>query len=384
LAEVALTDVVVCPDDHWDLAQDGNSLNCPKCLRTFEVRRGVPLLLPTYTDEVRERYLKSYEKVAHDDLETPLEGNREVRHEQLLRFMGDLRGKRVLDIGSSDAQYLAATDAKLKVALDLALPYLQAIPDDSGVLGVCADAESLPVKPGLFDVIIIAGVLEHLLEPEKLAARLQAICRPDTRVIAYVPWEEDLAPYRDLPWEFTHLRTFDEFRFSQLFYRFKIVKRAPTWPKLSDPILFKFGQRLPTPLYNILRWGYFHRGLGTREYQARSRWIAELPRRQKRLLRLYPPFFYQFELRLLEGSWEARTYDRLSAILKRFRRSRRSDVVEQDALGAGEKPAPEEQHADRDHDQGHDLPGGGDDAEHEELLVSQHVVGEGVDRDHRL
>jgi SAM-dependent methyltransferase len=217
--------------------------------------------------------------------------------------------------------------ADLKVALDISAPYLEAIrSNDDNLFRVCADAEKLPIAAGFFDVVIISGLLEHVLAPENLVARLHQICKPDTRVIVLVPWEEDLAPYRDLQWEFTHLRSFNSFTFSQLWHQFQIVRKRGVWPRMSDPVLFQLDGRLPTPVFDFLRYAYFHRGLAKTESEHRMRWHSELPRRERRLLRLYPPTFYQFELRTYAGSWVPAAYDRISrlaeAASRPFRRSR--------------------------------------------------------------
>lgn len=309
------------------MAFDGSTLTCPGCGRRYEIRGGIAMMLPEYGDDLHKRYLESYQKIAHDDLAKPLEDQRDVRHSEFLRFIGDTTGKRVLDIGSSDGRYLAEMRADLKVAVDISAPYLEAIrADDESLLRVCADAEKLPIAAGFFDVVIISGLLEHLLEPEKLIARLHQICKPDTRVVVLVPWEEDLAPYKDLPWEFTHLRTFNSFTFSQLWHQFRIVRRKAVWPRMSDPLLFRFDTRLPTPVFDFLRYAYFHRGLAKTESDYRMRWHSQLPRRQRRLLRFYPPTFYQFELRTYAGSSVPATYERLQsladAVTRPFRRNR--------------------------------------------------------------
>jgi len=320
------TQFLVCPDDHYALQPSQNAMTCPVCGRCYETLNGIAGMLPQYRDETRRQYLQNYEEIARDDLAKPLEGRREVRHASLLRFIGDTRGKRVLDVGSSDAGYLGGMEADLKVALDISLPYLEAIPPESDVMRVCADAEQLPVATGFFDLVIISGVLEHVISPEALVARLHQACRPDTRVIVVVPWEEDLSVYSDMPWKFTHLRSFTSYSFSQLWHQFRIVRRQPMWPRLADPWLFRLDERLPTPLFDFLRFGYFHRGLAAVEAERRNQWSQELPRRERRLLRYYRPTFYQMELRTFAGSWIPALYDRsarLAAALTRPLRRRR-------------------------------------------------------------
>jgi SAM-dependent methyltransferase len=283
-------------------------------------------MLPQYDDEVHRRYLASYQQIAKDDLARPIEGRRDVRHAEFLRFVGPTSGKRVLDIGSSNALYLEKMQADLKVAMDISMPYLEAVASDGDVLRVCADAEKLPIAAGFFDVVIISGLLEHMLSPETLVARLHQVCRPDARIIVLVPWEEDLAPYKDLEWEYTHLRTFTSFTFSQLWHQFRIVRKMGVWPRMSDPVLFRLDEYLPTPLFDFLRYAYFHRGLAKAEADHRMQWHAQLPRRERRLLWFYRPTFYQFELRTYAGSSVPGRYEKVSgfarSVSRPFRRNR--------------------------------------------------------------
>src|SRR6266516_1193911 len=182
-----------------EVASD-DELTCAACGASYPIVQGVLRLLPGYDDETRARYLANYNAIAKADLEHPFEENRKARHSTLLKFIGDVRGKRVLDIGSSDAGYLRSLDAAERVAVDLAAPFLEAIPAGEGIVRVCTDAELLPIKRDCFDVVVIADVLEHLLAPERLVQRLTGIVTPKTRVIVHVPWEEDISVYKDAEW----------------------------------------------------------------------------------------------------------------------------------------------------------------------------------------
>jgi len=296
-----LLEICACPDCYSALVTVGDGLSCVKCGHDFQIKNGIPILLPTSADKTKRRYITNYATIATDDLASPLEGNRPARHNKLRKFIGSVTGKRVLDIGSSDAIYLRQMDAALKVALDIAIEYLDAIPQDSGVIPVCGDAERLPVKAGYFDVVIISDVLEHVLSPEKVVAQLVRICKPDTRLIVHVPWEEDLSQYRDSAYEFTHLRSFNSYNFAVLFADFYERRSRATYPHVNAPLPYRLYGVLPRPLYN---WLIFSQRTRAGSYMSRKweKWVAELPRREWWLLRFYRPLFRMFELRPLKAT----------------------------------------------------------------------------------
>lgn len=331
-APVNFEDVSVCPRCRAELLGAGDAYECTGCGSSYPLVSGVLDLLVEPEDERGRRYIASYDRVARADLEQPFEHDRNERHDVLLRFIGDVRGKSVLDVGSSDAAYLLKLNAGVKVATDLAAPFLDAIPKESGIVRIRADAEVLPFAPGAFDVVVLSDVLEHVLHPEEVVARLTAIVRPDTRVIVHVPWEESLASYADSEYEFTHLRSFTHYTFSRLWHKYRIVRERATYPALEEPFVFQIRRFVPLWLYNLLSWHYFHGGYSHKEYAMRARWIAELPSRERRLLRLYRPLFRMFELRILAvrsgaGGYEPplpRQVAWLTSMLRRIRRRRPS------------------------------------------------------------
>jgi SAM-dependent methyltransferase len=309
-----LLEICACPDCTSRLEEFGSALRCTNCGHEFEMRGKVPMLLPQKTDATGDRYLANYKTMATDDLAKPFEGNRPARHRRLMEFVGSVAGMRVLDIGSSDAGYLRQMDAAQKVALDIAIEYLLEIPSDAGVIAICGDAERLPLKAGQFDVIIISDVLEHVLHPERVVQHLERICLDDTRLIVHVPWEEDLTQYRDLPYEFTHLRSFDAFSFQRLFRPFYERRSRGTYPRII-PLPYPFYGRIPRFVYNLAVFAQ-HTKLAVPLNRRLERWGTELPRREWWLLLLYKPIFRMFELRLLSGTPRYRIYRWLRSRLK--------------------------------------------------------------------
>lgn len=283
------------------LVQVENLIHCKHCGAKYEIRNGIPILIPNYQNELHKRYLDSYERLARDDLDTPveLEGERQYRHEAFLDFIGSLKGKRVLDIGSSNARYLSRVEADFKVAFDIAFPYLNAIPVSSNIACICGDAEFLPFRPGFFDIILLSDVLEHVLDPEKLVEKLALICDEDTRVFVHIPWEEQLESYRNSSYEYTHLRSFNAFNYGQLWRRFYIRRMRETFPDMNYPFIFRLQGKIPLTIYNKLVYRYFFTpDVAEKDFQWRYRKVKELPKNEKWLLWLFKPKFKMFEMRL--------------------------------------------------------------------------------------
>ncbi len=292
-----------CPICTGALIQSGEMLLCENCKTEYKIQDRIPVLLPPdyATDSERRRYLENIEKLAKDDLVNPLEYQRDYRHKVLLDFVGNLKGKRVLDLASSNALFLSKVDAAFKVAFDLSMTYLKTIPESSDVILIQGDAEDFPFMPGFFDVIIMSDVLEHLLHPGNLVRRIEAISTPGTRVIVHIPWEENLESYKDSPYEFTHLRTFNAFTFREQWKNFEVVRSRVTYPDLKYPFLFRLDGKIPSFIYNKLVQRYFFKpGVAEKDLAWRTAKGDALPKGEGWLLWLFKPVFRMFELRFVD------------------------------------------------------------------------------------
>ncbi len=295
------SDFCLCPKCLGSLKEKKEEIYCKNCNSYYPVRNGIPILIQEPKDNKKE-YIESYVKLAKDDLENPVVSPKIRRgvHLSLIKFIGDIKGKKVLDIGSGQGIYLQEIDAGFKVALDIAFPYLEKIPKNN-ITPVCADAETLPIVSGFFDIIIISDILEHLINPELLVNRVWEISRPDTRIIVHIPWEENLTPYLDMKYKYTHLRAFSSFEIFSLFCKFKLVRRKFTYPNLNVPIFFQIEPWLPLWLFNWLHKRFFFKnGEQEKDTKLRKKWMEELPKREKWLLMLCKPLFRLLEFRKME------------------------------------------------------------------------------------
>jgi uncharacterized protein YbaR (Trm112 family) len=290
-------DLLVCPRCTGTLNGVSSELHCGSCGAAYPVDNGIPILMPPDLDDVHQRYVRNYESVAGADMAASLETLRHARHAGLRRFVGSVAGKRVLDIGASDAAFLRSLDYREAVAFDIALPYLKTIPSTPDLTAVCGDAERLPFRYSAFDVILLTDILEHVLDPAAVVYSIQRLAGPKTRIIVEVPWEENLDSYRDDAWEFTHLRSFDLFSFSTLWARFRIVRMHDSVPRLDVPIFLDGRMRLPLPVLNRLRLLYHHGGIAEEEFVWRNSKLMSTKRDGRLLLHFSRPLVRQFELR---------------------------------------------------------------------------------------
>lgn len=294
----AFSDFCVCPKCYGAVTEGLSKLHCSSCSNDYPIHNGIPMLLANNNDPVKQEYIECYDRLAETDLCKPVVVDREKSHKVLLSFIGDVRYKKVLDVGSSQAIYLRDIKAEFKVALDITFRYLLSIPSDTDVGRICADAEQLPIKPGFFDVIIISDILEHILEPISLLNRLNLIATPRTRIIVHVPWEEDLEPYTRMENKYTHLRKFTSYDIFILFNRFRLRRRRSSFPSLEYPIFMNLEPLMPIPIFNLFYRLYCRKENAKKEYERRSRWISQLPMREWWLLWFYKPKFRMFEFRL--------------------------------------------------------------------------------------
>ncbi len=244
---ISFSDVVHCPECGSALSpfqaesSSGSSAFCTNKgeQHGWSVSNGVLLLRQPPADDLLQRYYANYDRICADDLEKPIVPNRSVFHDILLAFIGGTDGCTVLDVGSAHALYLRQMGGT-RVAVDLASAYLEDIPAGAVDLRLCADVETMPLREDVFDVVIASDVLEHVLEPEAVVANIQKTLRPDGRLIIHIPWKEDISIYTTSPYEFVHLRSFDEAYMDRLFRDFTETR------KLDHPPfrLFEFVQKV--------------------------------------------------------------------------------------------------------------------------------------------
>lgn len=191
---------------------------CRSCGWSAPVDKGV-VDLRTEADlasPILANYFANYDRIAADDLETPILGLSYVQHQaaNLARYAGPVEGLSILDLGCGQGfltKLFQQRGARTVVALDLSRAYLTRLTSLPGVLAVQANAERLPFRE-TFDLLVSTDVMEHVLNLGSFLVSVNHALRPGGVAIIRVPYRENLIGYSaqaGCKYEFVHLRTFN-------------------------------------------------------------------------------------------------------------------------------------------------------------------------------
>lgn len=102
-------------------------------------------------------------------------------------------GSRILDIGCGTGELAAALAAtgRRAVGADVSTQMLRRVPrdrpDEAGWVQLDPHWRSLPFRPGAFDAVVAASVLEYVAEPAAFLAESARVLRPEGVLVCTVP-----------------------------------------------------------------------------------------------------------------------------------------------------------------------------------------------------
>ena len=145
-------------------------------LRWFRGTREVPL------SDIR----RSFNEAAADEEHFPSTIDPRIYHVQLiLRYFGDLAGKRVLDVGSGKGRFarvlLDNNPAAQICAFDLAEGMLKHVPE--GVSRCCGSMTALPFATESINAAYATESLEHAVDIERAVAEVCRVVSPGGRIV---------------------------------------------------------------------------------------------------------------------------------------------------------------------------------------------------------
>lgn len=208
--------VVLCPE-----CRQGRfaieSLRCAACGWEGSRLDGVPVLLSSHDrgSELFSRYLTNYDHIASDDLASAIQTERvqQFFNDRLFGYLGDIRGRRVCDIGVGKGmlfERLRHGDPATLVGVDISMPYLTRFADDAASTVVLANAENLPFRDA-FDLVVAADILEHVLNVGDFLMSVRESLVADGTFVVRVPYLDDMLQYARLNgcrYDIVHLRNF--------------------------------------------------------------------------------------------------------------------------------------------------------------------------------
>jgi ubiquinone/menaquinone biosynthesis C-methylase UbiE len=162
------------------------------------LRRRRPAAVPI--DRIRE----AFNEAAADEEHFPSTIDSRIYHVQLiLRHLGDLEGRRVLDIGCGKGRFARVLKenhpAALLYGLDLAEAMLRFVPP--GVHRCCASMTALPFPDGSFDAAYATESLEHAVDIESAVAEMCRVTTAGGRIVIIDKNSEHWGRLKTPEWE---------------------------------------------------------------------------------------------------------------------------------------------------------------------------------------
>ena len=160
---------------------------------------------------------------------------------------------RILDVGVGMGRLLSHFPDLQRFGVDISYGYLCEA-QKKGIEVSYSLIEELPYKKKIFDVVVCTDVLEHVFNLVTCCEKILYSLKQGGFLIVRVPNREDLTQYllSTYPYEYVHLRNFDENSLQLLFNKVFGCELCELLPVYSTPTDYLLKYRLPIPLFNRL------------------------------------------------------------------------------------------------------------------------------------
>jgi ubiquinone/menaquinone biosynthesis C-methylase UbiE len=137
------------------------------------------------TGELRARIQASFDAASADEEHFPATIDPRIYHVKLIReHLGDLRGKRILDVGCGKGRFARVFHEQEPLAelwgLDISEEMLRFVPE--GIHTRAGSMTELPFEDGWFDGAYATESLEHAVEIEKAVGEICRVVKPGGRI----------------------------------------------------------------------------------------------------------------------------------------------------------------------------------------------------------
>jgi len=156
------------------------------------------------TPELRQRIRLSFDEAAADEEHFPSSIDPRIYHVRLiLSWLGDLAGKRVLDIGCGKGRFarvLRQNHSSARIfGLDISERMLRFVPTDIGALA--GSMTELPFANASFDAAYATESLEHAVEIERAVREICRVVKPGGRIAIIDKNAEQFGRLKTPEWE---------------------------------------------------------------------------------------------------------------------------------------------------------------------------------------
>ncbi len=132
-----------------------------------------------YTEEHIMRYIDSYNR-----------GKRSIKTKIISRLLGDVKGKSILDIGIGSgffSQFCINRKANT-ISVDFASSIIEYHRKNNPNLTLIqADAQALPFKAEIFDIVLALDVIEHVNSAQEFLREIKRVLKTKGRLILITP-----------------------------------------------------------------------------------------------------------------------------------------------------------------------------------------------------
>lgn len=244
-----LLTALACPSCKSAMKVGGDLLNCPACVLSFPVLRGIPRFVPS--ENYADSFGLQWNRFARTQIDSALGTNRSRArfiHETLWNEE-KLKGKLVLDAGCGSGRF-----SEIAIGLGarlIAIDYSSAVDaasenlNSENLLIAQGDLANLPIPSESLDFVYCIGVLQHTKNPERIVAELLRCLKSDGEIT--------LTFYENSSW---HVKFYAKYLIRPLTKRLPnkfllnfIDRTSSVWFPVTN-LLF----RLPRPLSRFFRF----------------------------------------------------------------------------------------------------------------------------------
>jgi ubiquinone/menaquinone biosynthesis C-methylase UbiE len=169
-----------------------------------EPSSGAQLTPAQLTPELRARIQASFDESSRDEEHFPSTIDPRIYHVKLIReHLGELRGKRVLDVGCGKGRFARIFHEQEPEAelwgLDISPEMLRFVPE--GIHTRAGSMTELPFADGFFDGAYATESLEHAVEIERAVSEICRVVKPGGRIAIIDKNAEHWGRFKTPEWE---------------------------------------------------------------------------------------------------------------------------------------------------------------------------------------